>query len=185
MSPFTWGLNESRTEHKASLSAAWLRLPEGKGAAEPDPSPCPRDTRSGLSLPSEAVWFPQGSSAGSCSSLRMLQQPTANPRGRGLQCIKQKNGYCIMPTLLYSWLEFNTQETSFSASSLQPWKQRLQQSHAAETAVLSGLQEPGDVAEGREVTSWERRICGSGHERWERGKGIPLLMGLLRSRRAQ
>ena len=38
---FTWGLNKSRTEHKASLPAARLYLPEGKEAAKPDRSPCP------------------------------------------------------------------------------------------------------------------------------------------------
>lgn len=59
------------------------------------------------------------------------------------------------------------------------------ESLTAEAAVPSGLQEPGDASEGKEAVPWKRRICGSGWEWWERGKGIPLLMGLLWSRRAQ
>ena len=59
------------------------------------------------------------------------------------------------------------------------------ESLTAEIEVPPGLQEPGDVAEGKEATPWERRICGSSCEWWERGKYIPLLIELLQSRRAQ
>lgn len=63
---------------------------------------------------------------------------------------------------------------------LQPWKQPLQQSLTAETAVPSGLQEPGRGGDilGKKDVQVHLQVEGE-------GKGIPLLMGLLRSRRAQ
>lgn len=72
--------------------------------------------------------------------------------------------------------EFNTQQTSSSASSLQPWEEHLQQWLTAETAVPSGLQEPGMLQGGdtlgkEDLWVWLRPVWEGG-----RGKGIPLLL---------
>lgn len=64
--------------------------------------------------------------------------------GQRLQCIKLNSRMdTAVPPPAPLLLEFNTQQTSSSASSLQPWKERSQQQLTAEIAVPSGLQELG------------------------------------------
>lgn len=149
-------------EHKTLPKTALLPPPEA-AKADPSPHPAPQGAVPGSGS--------AGLSAGSCSRLQTLQQLTANPRGRGFSAPNKTAGWTLQPPLPAPLLlEFNTQQTSSSAPSLQPWKEQW---FTAETAVPSGLQGLG-MSQGGDT--WERRIYGSGYGWWERGKGIPLLL---------
>lgn len=143
MPPFTWGLNNSRTGHKALPRAA------GKGCPQPDPSPCPRDSHLGPFLPSEAA----------CP--HRAHDPAADRQRASLHQILKR----ILHYDLYFWSEFNTQKI-FSAPSLQPLKQLSSRvTHCRNcsalwfTATRGCCQEQGgDSLEKKDLWVWVRVV---------------------------
>ena len=110
MPSFTWGSNKSRTEHKALLTAAQLP-PEGKEAAERDPSPCPPPATPSAPVTYAPVWFLQGSSTASCSRQRAhaAAADSKSPRHRAsLHQILKWTLQHALPALVLP--EFNTRK---------------------------------------------------------------------------